>query len=534
MSGFALLMVAAAIAFGLSKLLRLPQIPMLMLSGIGLHMLLDYLDIQLSELLLGEMIEIGLAMLVFTTGADLSPQRMRGNKNGILIVATTQFVALGITGICTAIFLNYDLTTALYLGFALSASSTLVVVRQLQQRRQMFEPFGRLVLGVLLVQDVFIILLMVTLLSYPEGFLATAGSLVGTIALGLIALMLHRKLIPWVTQHLKLDEEELMLGAFGMLFTFSGIAYLLGLPFLVGSFLAGFALSAFPMNGLVRGMLGSLSSFFLALFFISIGAILTMPNLPLIQHSLIFIAVLIGVTVLLVTLVGEMAGYATRTSIETGLLLSQTSEFSLLLAYTGTASGMITQDLFSMIALITVSTMTLTPVIAQEKVRWLLMRIHPRYRRGEKSCTHYKDHAVLLGYGRAGAQNLKFLREHGLDVIVIDEDASVIRQLINQNVPCIQGSISNKRLLKQTNCKQARVVICSMRQSHDAHIALDYLRNYPVKVIVSTFEHSETDYVRQAGGYPVETALASSRKFIEWVDTNLAASNNGSCKIVES
>lgn len=525
MSEFALLLLAAATAFGLSKLLRLPPIPLLMLAGIGLRMLADASGTPFSELLLGEMIEIGLAMLVFTTGADLSPRRMRGDQHGILVVASSQFVALGITGICTAIFLNYDLTTALYLGFALSASSTLVVVRQLQQRRQMFESFGRLVLGVLLVQDVFIILLMVALLSYPDGFLAIIGSLTGTIALGLVALLLHRKLLPWVTRRLKLDDEELMLGAFGMLFAFSGTAYLLGLPFLVGSFFAGFALSAFPMNGLVRGMLGSLSSFFLALFFISIGAIFTMPDYLLIEHSLIFIAVLIVVTVLLVAIIAEMVGYSTRTSIETGLLLSQTSEFSILLAYTGIASGLVSRDLFSMIVMITVSTMTLTPFIAQEKVRWVLMRLHPRYRKGKKSFADYKDHAVLLGYGRAGPKNLKFLQEHGLDVVVIDEDAAVIRQLIEKGVPCIKGSISNKGLLRQTNCIQARVVICSMRQSHDAHIALDYLQNHPVKVIVSTFEHSETDYVRRSGGYPVETALASSQKFIEWLDTNLKIDN---------
>lgn len=522
MSGFTVLLIAAAIAFGISRLFRLPSVPLLILSGIGLRMLGESLGIRLSELLLGEMIEIGLAMLVFTTGTDLSPRRMLGNTRGILIVAITQFVILGLSGICTAIFLNYDLMTALYLGFALSASSTLIVVRQLQQRRQMFEPFGRLVLGVLLVQDVLIILLMVALLGYPEGLLATILNLADAIGLGLVALLMHRKLIPWITQNLQLDEEELMLGSLGILFAFSGTAYLLGLPFLVGSFFAGFVLSAFPMNGLVRGMLGSLSSFFLALFFISIGAVLSMPDWRLIGHSLIFIAVLIVVTVLLVAFVSERVGYTTRASIETGLLLSQTSEFSLLLAYTGVASGRIAEDLFSMIALITVSTMALTPFIAQEKVRWVLMRLHPRYRKGERSCANYEDHAVLLGYGRSGPPKLKFLREQGLDVVVIDEDASVIRKLIAQDVPCIQGNIANKRLLKQANCKKARVVICSMHQSHDAHIALNYLQNYPVKVVVSTFEHSETELVRQAGGYPVQTALASSQKFTEWFDANIA------------
>lgn len=521
MSGIALLLVAAAIAFGLSKLLRLPSTPLLILSGVGLRMFLGHFESEIPVAMLGEMIEVGLAVLVFTTGTDLSPRRMRGNTRGILIVATIQFVALGLAGIGAAIFLDYGLSTALYLGFALSASSTLVVVRQLQQRGQMFEPFGRLLLGVLLVQDVFIILLIVALLSYPEGLLSVVVSLTSTVSLGLFALLLHKKFIPWITQHFKLDEEELMLGSFAMLFAFSGAAHLLGLPFLVGSFFAGFTLSAFPMNGLLRSMLKSLSSFFLALFFISIGAILVLPDLRLIIHSLFFAAILIIVTVLLVTVVSERVGYSTRTSLESGLLLSQTSEFSLLLAYTGTVSGLVTEDLFSVITLITVSTMTLTPLIARERVRWLLMRLHPSYHKKAKSCSDYRNHAVLLGYGSSGPKKLKFLRKQGFDVVVIDEDSSVIRQLMQEGVPCLQGNISNKHLLKQANCTKAQVVICSVGQSHDANIALEYLRDHPVEVFVNTFEHSEMMQVEKSGGHPVQTAIASSRKFATWFDSNI-------------
>jgi CPA2 family monovalent cation:H+ antiporter-2 len=409
MHHFTILLTAAAIAFGLSRLLRLPPIPLLMLSGIALRAGSEYLNVEAPEILLGEMIEIGLAVLVFTSGVDLSPKRMRDNARGVLIVAVVQFIVLGIAGIVTALLLDYNFTNSLYLGFALSASSTLIVVQQLQKRQKMFVPFGRLVLGVLLIQDLFIILLMVALLKLPDGIWATIGGITGTVALGLVAWLIHKRFIPWATTNLKLDEEELMLGALSMLFAFSGVAYLMGLPFLVGSFFAGFTLSAFPMNGLVRGMLSSLSGFFLAIFFISIGTMMVLPDIQLIQHSLIFIIVLVLVTIVLVTTVAELVGYSTRASIETALLLSQTSEFSLMLAYSGMASGLIPVRLFSMIVLITVSTMTLTPFIARRNVSRLLMKLHPRYRRGEVNCSDYTDHAVMLGFGRAGAATLQLL-----------------------------------------------------------------------------------------------------------------------------
>jgi len=521
MTEVAILLLAAAVAFGLAKWMHLPVIPLLMLSGVGLRFLADSGGVEVSSNLLSEMLQIGLAVLVFTAGVELSPRRMRGRTRPIIIVAVSQFVLLGVAGILTALALGYDLMTAAYLGCALSASSTLVVVRHLQKRQQMFEPYGRLVLGVLLLQDVFIILIMVALLKSSEGAWASVIGVFKAMGLGVLAFGVHKWAIPWVTRYLKLDDEELMLGALGMLFAFSGMAYLLELPFLVGAFLAGFALSAFPMNGLVRGMLGSLSSFFLALFFISVGAFLTLPSIEMLGHSLVFIAVLILVTVIFVSIIAEAVGYSTRASIETGILLSQTSEFSLLLALMGVASGQIDAELFSLIALVTVSTMTLTPFISRGRVSLSLMKLHPRYRKGEQACESLSDHAVLLGFGRGGAQLMQYFIEHEIKMVVVDDDAAVIRKLIDKGIPCIQADGTDVRSLELAHCRQARVVICSMRRTRDAQPALSFLKDSPAKVLVRVFEPADVELVERLGGYAVQSVRASTKTFLEWLDLNL-------------
>lgn len=521
MTAIAILLLAAAIAFGLSKLLRLPAIPLLLLSGAGLNLLAGHAAYKVPQDLISEMIQIGLAVLVFTAGVELSPRRMRGRTRALTILALTQFFMLGACGVLTAVFLGYSWMTALYLGCALSASSTLVVVRHLQQRRQMFEPYGRLVLGVLLLQDIFIILIMVALLKSPQGWLMLCNGVANAVALGIFALGVHRWLVPYIVKRMKLDDEELMLAALAALFAFSTMAHLLDLPFLVGAFFAGFAISAFPMNGLVRGMLGSLSGFFLALFFISAGAFLTIPSLEILGHSLIFMVVLILVTVFLVAIVAEVLGYSSRAAVEAGLLLSQTSEFSLLLALTGVASGQVTAEIFSMIALITVSTMTLTPLISRESVALRLVKWHPRYRSGEAACEVMQNHAVLLGYGRAGPRTVTALKERGISMVVVDEDAGVIRQLIAQGIPCVQGNGSDLRTLERAHCREAKVVFCSMRRTRDAQLALNYLKDSPVKVIVRVFETFEEDMVRAAGGQPVQTAFAAAAQFLEWTEVNL-------------
>jgi CPA2 family monovalent cation:H+ antiporter-2 len=520
-TAIAILLLAAAIAFGLSKLLRLPAIPLLLLSGAGLNVLAGHAAYKVPQDLISEMIQIGLAVLVFTAGVELSPRRMRGRTRALTILALTQFFMLGACGVLTAVFLGYSWMTALYLGCALSASSTLVVVRHLQQRRQMFEPYGRLVLGVLLLQDIFIILIMVALLKSPQGWLMLCNGVANAVALGIFALGVHRWLVPYIVKRMKLDDEELMLAALAALFAFSTMAHLLDLPFLVGAFFAGFAISAFPMNGLVRGMLGSLSGFFLALFFISAGAFLTIPSLETLGHSLIFMVMLILVTVFLVAIVAEVLGYSSRAAVEAGLLLSQTSEFSLLLALTGVASGQVTAEIFSMIALITVSTMTLTPLISRESVALRLVKWHPRYRSGEAACEVMQNHAVLLGYGRAGPRTVTALKERGISMVVVDEDAGVIRQLIAQGIPCVQGNGSDLRTLERAHCREAKVVFCSMRRTRDAQLALNYLKDSPVKVIVRVFETFEEDMVRATGGQPVQTAFAAAAQFLEWTEVNL-------------
>lgn len=520
MTLFAVLLGAAAVAFALAKLFHLPPIPLLLVAGISLRLLADRLGFELPADLLRGLIELGLAVLVFTAGTDLSPRRMRGRTKAIVIVAVGQFFMLGLAGLLTARLLGYDWITAGYIGCALSASSTLVAVRHLQQRRQMFEPYGRLVLGVLLLQDVFIILLLVALVRVPQGVASVVEGMVATIGLGGLAWLLHRYAVPWLTENVKLDEEELMLGALGMLFVFSALAYLLDLNFLVGAFCAGFVLSAFPMNGLVRGMLGSLSGFFLALFFICIGLILTLPDPQLLWHGLLLTLVLIVVTVVLVAVLAEKVGYSTRASIESSLLLSQTSEFSLLIALAGLIQGHVSPELFALIVLVTVSTMTLTPFLAREQVAGFLMQLHPRYRKGEGKSADMTGHVVLLGFGSSGSKLLDSLKSAKVSVVVVDEDAAVIRDVIAREVPCIQGDGSSESTLIQANARHAKAVLCSMRRQTDALFAIKWLRGHAPLVMVRTFDEDQARLVENAGGISIRAEEASADRLMEWIELN--------------
>ena len=219
----------------------------------------------------------------------------------------------------------------------------------------------------------------------------------------------------------------------------------------------------------------------------------------------------------LVTAIAEWRGMHTRSSIESGLLLAQTSEFSLLLGLSGLALGHVSVGGFEVLALTTMITMTLTPFIGREEVaRWLLP-FHP-FRRRVKVPESPQGHVVVLGFGKAGMWTVKPLRQAGEHVLVVDDDAVVCNELSGRGIVVLRGDGSDEHVLERAGAEKAKLVICSMRRVGDAHKVLQLLKGVPVMVRV--FEKSEAEAVERAGGIAVHNAEASADTFMAWLNAN--------------
>ncbi len=531
MNIFAMLLLTAACAYGLARWLKLPSLPLLIASGMALNLsglippdlgfgaaVENDTDHDSHATAAIRMLEFGLVFLVFASGVELNPRRFANRVGTVAWVGMVQFAVFAMIGIATARWLvGFEWLEALYLGFGLAASSTLVVLRQLRVRQAMFEPFGRVLTGVLLLQDAALVLVIVILARVTDGFGSLALGLGEAVLLGGVAWLAQRHLIPALVKRMKPDEESLLLWLVAVLFVFVGIAFVLGLPPIVGAFAGGFAFSAFPLNGLVRGQLSSVTDFFQALFFVALGALVGVPNgsqwLAAAQFSLIVLVF----TPPLVTAVAEWRGMHTRSSIETGLLLAQTSEFSLLLGLSGLALGHLSSNGFEVLALTTMITMTATPFIGREGVaRWLLP-FHPFRRRVEVPESPH-GHVVVLGFGKAGMWTVKPLVKAGEHVLVVDDDAAVCNELSARGIEVLRGDGSDEHMLERAGAAKAKLVICSMRRVGDAVKVLESLKGVPVMVRV--FEKAESEAVERAGGIPIHTAAAAADTFMAWLNAN--------------
>lgn len=512
MVGLATFFLVGAVAFSLARWLRLPVVPILLAGGVAL----SALDWTPSPDFLNTALELGLTFLVFAAGIELNPRRVMMHREAALWTGLVQFAVVSVSGFILALLFEFSMLASVYLGCALGTSSTLVVIRHLKQNQQMFEPFGRLVTGVLLLQDAIMIFLIVLISRFPLGMAAVTVGVSEILGCSVIAIYFQRRLMPRLVERFGDDMEILLLLVLANLFLFVSLVRFVGLPPFAGAFLAGFSLSAFPVNGVVRGVIQSLNDFFMTVFFVTLGALVRIGSLNDVLIALAFAGLVLCLTPPVVTLVTEWKGFSSRAAIESGLLLAQNSEFSLVLGLTGLHLAQVDHAVFSLIAMFTVTTMILTPFLATDTVTRFLLHWHPWRRHISGLFSPPKQHVLVLGFGSGGMWVIRPLTAAGYQILVVDDDPVVITQLEKMKVPCLRGDGSDETILARAGARQARLILASMRRVRDADRVLRFARKVPT--IVRVFETDEAEWIRSRGGTPVLNSEAAVETFMEWYE----------------
>lgn len=506
MHDLALLLAAAAAAMALARLLRAPPIPLLLACGVGLAWVAEP-----SREVVDNVLALGVFFLVFAMGLELDPRRVRVQRRAVVRVGILQFLVLAGLGFAAARLLGLGGGEAAFVALVLPASSTLVAVRLLQRRRQMYEPFGRLVLGVLLLQDILVILLIPVVLGWGEGLLSVVDGTARVLALGAVALAVRGWVAPRLLA-LAAEREAVLLVVLSILFLFLGGAILLELPVVVGGFLAGVSLARFPVNGLVRGEVAPLRDFFAALFFTALGVVVRPPSPEEVVQVAVLTGIILFVTPPLVAWIAERSGFTSRSALEAGLLLSQTSEISLAVGLTALLQGGISESLFVVLALVALITMLLTPLISTDQATRFLLRFRPRRRVPEADPP--RGHVLVLGAGSTGMPLLEDLILEGRGVAVVDDDPGLVASLQASGIHAVRGEATDLATLRAAGLEHARVVCSTARRVRDNETLLLEARGIPV--LVRVFEEADAAWVRARGGEPLLYTEAAAEDLLEW------------------
>ncbi len=438
-------------------LLRQPLVVAFIATGIiagpdVLHIVSDAQNIDL-------LAEIGIAALLFLVGLKLDVQIVR--KLGAVAVATGlgQVVFTAVFGFLICLALGIDFITSVYIGVALTFSSTIIIVKLLSDKREVDSLHGRIAIGFLIVQDIVVVLAMITLSTIGVG---TGGSqagfgVIGVLASGVLLVgavaLFIRFLAEPLLRHIAKMPELLVTFAIAWAVFFAATCDWIGLGKELGGLLAGVSLATTSYRDAVASRLSSLRDFLLLFFFIDLGMGLSLGSLgeQIPSAMLLSAFVLIGNPLIVMAIMGYM-GYRKRTGFLAGLTVAQISEFSLIFMAMGVTLGHVADasiGLVTLVGLVTITLSTYMILYSHTLYGWF----EPFIGYFERATPHREEDTgppvgesfdvILFGVGRYGRELARVLHEGGARVLGIDFDPEALEDWRRRGLPGIYGDAAD-------------------------------------------------------------------------------------------
>ena len=389
---------------------------------------------------------LGISLLLLVVGLRLDIHLLRNLGFRLLWAALLQIGITALLGWAVSWLLGFVGLERLYLGLALALSSTVLVVKLLSDRREIDALYGRIAVGILLVQDLLVVLVLLSLAllggDQPPSQLLWLP-LKGFLFL-LATVLAGRYLVPPLFGHLAQSRELLMLAALAWGLGLGTVSDRLGFSHELGAFIGGVVLAATPYRDALSSRLVALRDFLLPFFFVQLGTHLDPRLIPAVWQQALGLSLLVLILKpLLLILLLRLFGFGLYNGGLAGLALGQISEFSLILASRGLASGHLEPPLLALITLSAFLTMALSSFAISNLhplFHTLFPLIRPFDRRERPFCPlpagteAEAPTAIVIGLGRYGLRLAVRLKTFGFRVLGVDFDPLRVEEASRQAV----------------------------------------------------------------------------------------------------
>jgi Kef-type K+ transport system membrane component KefB len=419
--------------------------------------------------------QIGIAILLFTVGLNLSPKSIREFGNVSLATGIGQVVFTSVLGYLILTLLGFSGITAVYMAVGLAFSSTIIILKLISDKGDMETLYGKISIGFLLVQDFIAILILfaIPILSASDASLGTVATATAKgVLLSVAVLWIGFRVFPKLNSFISRTSEMLFLFAtvwgigIASLFTFTGFSIE------IGALIAGISLSTLPSRHEIHSRMSPLRDFFIVIFFILLGTHMTFGDIgAMLPQALILSAlVLIGNPLILMTMM-RFFGYKKKTGLQTGFTVAQISEFSLILLTLGMSYGHVTQEALSLVTLVGIITIfgsTYLVMYSDVIYDWLepYLGIFEKKNAHEKQIRRKRYSVLLFGGNRIGHDFIESFKESGKSFLVIDHNPELIKKLESQGVDAMFGDASNLDFLESIDKSKVHLVISTIPDAH--------------------------------------------------------------------
>jgi CPA2 family monovalent cation:H+ antiporter-2 len=480
--------------------------------------------------------ELGVAFLLFMVGLEIDFKKLKHVGKAVVGGGILQIIITFAVGYGLAALLAMDQILSIYIGLLVAFSSTMMVTRVLVDKDEINTLQGRIMIGVLIIQDLAVILAL-PLLGNISGIMnmaVLADIVVKGLGLFCIAVVLNRFIFPKVLDYAAEAREILFLTAISICFVFIGLSSLLGFSMVIGAFIAGLALGNFPYNLEIMGETHTLMDFFSIIFFATLGM---QFNPAIIMNMwpafLILLAAIMLIKPAILAITYLLMGYGGRISTYVSVGLGQASEFSFVIAAQALLIGHISGQSYSLLVSLVITSMVLSLYVIKFK-----RGIHRLFTRGSKvpglrklSFAHsvqklerhpgrQRGHVVVFGADVMGSRIINYLIRKGAKFVVAEHNPEKVKSLSSVGVNSVYGDADNEDLIKSVGTYKAKVVVITIPDADTACFIIKRTRrfNKKAKIFARAYARHEKLILMQAGAdFVIVPELVSGDKLIEQI-----------------
>lgn len=443
--------------------------------------------------------DFGIAFLLFMVGLHLNPKVIKEIGGSSLFVGLAQIIlTFGVSFLVAYQLLGFSIVASVYIGIALAFSSTIIIMKLLSDQRQLDSLYGKLSIGILIIQDLVAMAVLMFISSMSNGnnlaSIAVQGLLFG---LGMIVILFLVGIfvLPLIMKSIAKSQELLFLFSIMWAFAISALFAWRGFSIEIGALLAGVVLSISPYSTEISSKIRPLRDFFLIIFFIILGLNVQIGSIG----SIIVAAVILSLIALIlkpIIIMGLMAifGYTKRTNFFVGTSLAQISEFSIIILALGVAMGHVGGEILSIITLTLIITIALSTyfILYANKFydilsRFLVIFERKGIKRERKIGRRYD--AILFGYNRIGFNMLRAFRKIKKKYLVVDFNPDTIASLTKMRIPSLYGDVYDPDLLEELPLEKIKLAVSTVPDCETNMLLIDTIRAANPKVIIIARAH---------------------------------------------
>lgn len=486
--------------------------------------------------------EMGIAFVLFLVGMELDLREFKSFGKQILIAGTLQIIITCVLGTFLAQSFGFKLVEAIYLGIGLAFSSTIVVVKMLVDRKELGSLYGRLSVGVLLLEDFLAVIVLLVLTSFTtikfdlDSLLPFSILISKIVSLFIVSWFLSKFLLSRLFKAVSDSGELLLLTALAWCFIYVTLAIMLGFSSLIGAFLAGVSLASSAYHYQIQGKIKPMRDFFVALFFVYLGTQVNFGDLDK-SYFIILSFVLYSVLVkpaIFVLLFG-IFGFKKHTMFHTAINMSQISEFSLIIILIGLKNGLIASQALTVIAVCSILSIIISSFLISRsgKLYKATSSVLSFFEReGEKfHLEQHEDqqeidqHVVIIGAHRVGGELVKYFKKENIPQVILDFNPHVVESLRAKKIPVIFGDMGDPEVLEILNLSRAKMIISTSADLHDNRVLLEDLKNkrisVPVIVRAETIKDATTLY-RTGADYVIIPEILAGDALLDLIKDHLS------------